>query len=76
MQRSLRNLLEVNLWISNVSAAWEGSWARAFAGSGLSVDQGGQSQPLGFESSDRRRGSASVGVARLPLHPGLPENGS
>jgi hypothetical protein len=45
MQPLSRNLLQVNLWISNVSAACESSWARTVHRFGLALDWGSLANP-------------------------------
>jgi hypothetical protein len=71
MQPSSRNLLEVNLWISIVSAAAESSWARNPSPVQLTVAWHGWSQPS--ESWGARTGLAVLVVAvaleggQLPL---------
>ena len=56
-----RNLLEVNLWISDVSGAGEGSWARAFAGSGRRWIGLARANP--WDLKDRTDGRVCIGLA-------------
>ena len=65
MQPSSRNLLELNLWISNVSAACESSWQGTLHRFGLAVNWGGLANLSEFKARAGARGSASVGDAVL-----------